>query len=69
MSVIENGIKNGLSTVCGSTVTFHCFAGYDLVGNSSISCLQNGNWSSSQPYCFGEKTEGFCCFLYDVFAL
>ncbi|XP_062510209.1 uncharacterized protein LOC134186269 [Corticium candelabrum] len=46
-----NGITNGASARCDSTVTFSCFAGYKLIGNSNISCLQSGQWSGSQPQC------------------
>ncbi|XP_038078003.1 uncharacterized protein LOC119745597 isoform X2 [Patiria miniata] len=35
----------------GTTVTFECDAGYDLVGASVISC-EDGAWSRSTPTCF-----------------
>ena len=31
-----------------------CLTGYDIVGNSTLSCTQNGNWTSTEPYCHGK---------------
>ena len=60
-----NGITNGTSTHCDSTVTFSCFAGYKLIGNSNISCLRSGQWSGSQPQCIGKHTVR----RYEIFGL
>ena len=42
-------------------VTFNCSRGYDLVGNSTVQCLESGNWSAEQPSC----EEIFCPGLTD----
>ena len=32
-------------------VTFSCIAGYELYGNSVLSCLHDGTWNGTQPSC------------------
>lgn len=38
----------------GDTVTFVCFPGLQLVGNSKNVCQRDGSWSSSFPECYRE---------------
>ncbi|XP_040279980.1 sushi, von Willebrand factor type A, EGF and pentraxin domain-containing protein 1-like isoform X2 [Bufo bufo] len=33
------------------TVTYECFEGFELVGQSSITCLENGRWNYNTPVC------------------
>ncbi|CAL1277415.1 unnamed protein product [Larinioides sclopetarius] len=35
----------------GESVVYYCIEGYELVGNSILTCLQSGQWSSSKPFC------------------
>ena len=37
----------------GSSVTYSCISGYNLVGNSYQTCTVNGNWSDNPPQCIG----------------
>ena len=43
--VLENG------TSLDDKITFICNYGYQLEGNNVLSCLPNGKWNSSFPYC------------------
>ncbi|XP_019625813.1 PREDICTED: LOW QUALITY PROTEIN: sushi, von Willebrand factor type A, EGF and pentraxin domain-containing protein 1-like [Branchiostoma belcheri] len=45
-----NGGNSGCTTYsCG--MTFSCNSGYELSGNSAITCQSNGQWSGSRPSC------------------
>ena len=35
----------------GSTATFYCESGYELSGESSITCQEDENWSEAVPTC------------------
>uniref|UniRef100_A0A8C3KRG5 Sushi domain-containing protein n=1 Tax=Calidris pygmaea TaxID=425635 RepID=A0A8C3KRG5_9CHAR len=53
---IANGLHSGQSSdkfSRGSTVSYSCRDGYELVGNVSISCAQSGLWSQPLPRCEG----------------
>ncbi|NXN33577.1 CR2 protein, partial [Nycticryphes semicollaris] len=53
---IANGQHNGRSLdkfSRGVTVYYSCRDGYELVGNMSISCTENGLWSRPLPRCRG----------------
>ena len=39
---------------CQTVVQFQCKEGYELVGNSSLTCMQNGEWDSNVPTCHGK---------------
>ncbi|XP_078580864.1 uncharacterized protein LOC144864548 [Branchiostoma floridae x Branchiostoma japonicum] len=45
-----NGGKIG-SNYYRDEVTFFCVPGYDLVGESSVTCMGDGRWSESVPQC------------------
>ena len=56
LSGISNGGVNNPSTSCGSTATYWCATGYELVGNTSRTCLggpppTENQWSGSTPSC------------------
>ena len=36
-----------------SLVSFKCVSGYRLDGSSSVTCNENGTWSSLPPKCVG----------------
>ncbi|XP_046845335.1 papilin-like isoform X2 [Xenia sp. Carnegie-2017] len=35
----------------GMTISFHCDEKYTLIGERNRTCLPNGTWSNSQPFC------------------
>ena len=39
----------------GTVVTFSCDPGYDLVGMSTTTCIDDGQWSVDTPQCKGEE--------------
>ncbi|XP_065178196.1 sushi, von Willebrand factor type A, EGF and pentraxin domain-containing protein 1-like [Sycon ciliatum] len=48
---VANGQHALTSTVYDSRVGYSCDSGYELVGNASVRCLLNGQWSSPVPQC------------------
>ena len=49
-----NGIVNHTAgTSFGQTATYSCDRGYNLMGNSTRTCQETGNWSESAPTCQG----------------
>ena len=38
-------------TTPGSTATYDCVEGYDLVGSSDRVCQNNGQWTNTEPSC------------------
>ncbi|CAG5134438.1 unnamed protein product, partial [Candidula unifasciata] len=48
---IQNGLVIGEAYTYLSTVEFVCNEGFELVGNSSAQCNENGSWNSEIPYC------------------
>lgn len=57
-----NGSRNGEGREPGDSVTFSCDPGYELQGESRITCIQVENryyWQPSPPSCIGEsESEG-----------
>ncbi len=37
----------------GATVVFYCDDGYELLGNASLRCQDDGYWSGVEPKCKG----------------
>lgn len=37
----------------GSTCSFHCEAGFELQGASTVQCSQEGRWNEATPTCKG----------------
>ena len=55
----DNGQVNHTSgTTFGQTATYTCNTGYNLVGNSTRTCQDAGNWSQSAPTCDGMLLNG-----------
>lgn len=53
-----NGSRNGEGREPGDAVTFSCDPGYELQGESRITCIQVENryyWQPSPPSCIGES--------------
>lgn len=53
-----NGSRNGEGREPGDSVTFSCDPGYELQGESRITCIQVENryyWQPSPPSCIGES--------------
>lgn len=42
----------------GSMVLYTCDPGYVLVGDSVLTCLENGMWSASESRCEGNYVHG-----------
>lgn len=53
----ENGYMSVTDNRVNRSVTFHCNQGYQLIGSTSIICIQddtpNPNWSGDTPICRG----------------
>ena len=57
VSIPRNGSANTTDTVLGTVVYFTCDEGYGLVGDASIECQKNAQWSGIFPLCFLIKTD------------
>ncbi|KAM4694506.1 CUB and sushi domain-containing protein 1 [Discoglossus pictus] len=51
------GKRNGSSFMHGDILTFECQAAFELVGEKTITCQQNNQWSGNKPSCI------FSCFF------
>ena len=49
-----NGLVSVNQTSFNAMVLYGCRYGYQLLGNSSRTCLASGEWSNSEPQCEGE---------------
>lgn len=45
------GKRTGSSFLHGDTLTFECQAAFELVGERTITCQQNNQWSGNKPSC------------------
>lgn len=58
--MLENGEAFETSVAIGGTATFRCDRGYELVGESQLTCLSDGRWSGNVPTCdTGGKSRDF----------
>ncbi|XP_043916972.1 sushi, von Willebrand factor type A, EGF and pentraxin domain-containing protein 1 isoform X2 [Protopterus annectens] len=48
---LENGFYSSEDFYAGSTVVYQCNNGYYLLGDSKMSCLDDGSWDSISPSC------------------
>ena len=48
-----NGAVSLTNTTYNSTATYSCNDGFNLVGDTTRTCLASGNWSDSAPTCEG----------------
>ncbi|XP_071998418.1 CUB and sushi domain-containing protein 1 isoform X2 [Engystomops pustulosus] len=51
------GKRNGSSFLHGDILTFECQSAFELVGEKTITCQQNNQWSGNKPSCV------FSCFF------
>ena len=49
----DNGAVNTTGTKVGDSATYSCDSGYELRGNTTVTCHLNGDWSESPPICEG----------------
>lgn len=51
----RNGFVIGNDFTVGQTISFECFPGYTLIGNSALTCLHgvSRNWNHPLPRCEG----------------
>ena len=49
----ENGTVTLPGTTFNSTATYSCNDGYNLVGDTTRTCLASGSWSDTAPTCTG----------------
>ena len=47
-----NGTVELTDTLVGSRATYNCNSGYSIVGEATVTCQSNGNWSGSAT-CLG----------------
>jgi hypothetical protein len=51
LSMGSNGRWSATEFTPGSTATYTCYEGYELVGNATRTCLDSGKWSGTEPQC------------------
>ena len=51
---------HGLVKVDGSIANFNCNADYNLLGNSTVACV-NSSWNDTFPICSGKLCSLFLC--------
>ncbi|XP_063695096.1 papilin-like [Bolinopsis microptera] len=44
-------VVRGSDYFAGGEIAYHCYSGYELIGNSSAICLVSGRWNSEPPTC------------------
>nr|ADX36428.1 complement factor B [Apostichopus japonicus] len=48
---LENGAVYETSNMVGANATFRCDSGYELIGDSRLTCTRTGRWNGSIPVC------------------
>lgn len=54
-----NGQVVAYGLTVGSIISFSCYSGYVLVGESHAECLSSGRWSAAKPTCQGPVSSPF----------
>ena len=52
---LTNGQVSMTGQSIGSTATYTCDSGYELIGDDTMTC-ENGVWSGQEPMCIGTYT-------------
>ena len=47
----DNGVVTLSDNIPGSTATYSCNPGYRLEGDSTRTCMEDGEWSGAPPSC------------------
>ena len=50
----DNGQVSHDETTVGSIATYTCDPGFNIVGNMTRICQENGDWSGTEPTCEGQ---------------
>nr|XP_023016002.1 sushi, von Willebrand factor type A, EGF and pentraxin domain-containing protein 1-like [Leptinotarsa decemlineata] len=56
---IRNGFPIGRNYYYNDTISFGCLEGYNLTGDSTILCKENGRWYPEKPRCIGIQCTAF----------
>ena len=65
LNSLANGQVNHTSgTTFGQNAIYSCNTGYNLVGNSTRTCQDTGEWSGSAPTCQGMLLKGDMALFY-----
>ena len=51
LQLIESGVYTSLTNGTMTSVQYSCNSGYELIGPSTIQCLEEGIWDSQPPVC------------------
>ncbi len=58
--VPKNGAIQLRRATFGATVVFECDDGFELHGNQTLRCMQDGYWNGIEPKC-----KGMYCMMYE----
>ncbi|XP_015834822.1 sushi, von Willebrand factor type A, EGF and pentraxin domain-containing protein 1 isoform X1 [Tribolium castaneum] len=56
---VRNAYSIGTKYYFGESVTYRCYDGYNLMGNGTIKCTENGTWYPDKPTCVGLQCTAF----------
>ncbi|KAJ8929510.1 hypothetical protein NQ314_017803, partial [Rhamnusium bicolor] len=56
---IKGGVQLGNDYFYQDKITYNCYDGLNLVGNSTIICQENGKWFPDKPQCLGIQCTAF----------
>ena len=59
--VPDNAGRSTVGLNVGDTVSYACLPGFHLVGLPTLTCLSNGQWSSSPPSCERKWSSRLTC--------
>ncbi|CAH1105370.1 unnamed protein product [Psylliodes chrysocephalus] len=56
---IRNGYITGKRYFFQDKISYICYEGYNMIGNSTIMCNENGQWVTEKPRCIGTQCTAF----------
>jgi hypothetical protein len=56
---VRNGYTIGSNYYFQGRITYRCYDGYNLIGNSTTKCNENGTWYPQKPHCAGLQCTAF----------